>query len=130
MCLHEYLSMFLFYLTIYYFEIFNFSQQKTLIMKKLIVLLFSSFFLISLSAEATFVVVYGKGGVVNNPDGSSHICPDQSDKKCASISLPTTGTDGIMTVDGMTYNVEIIEMSIIGRDGDDFYCNGVIVNVK
>lgn len=99
-------------------------------MKSLIVFFISAFFLINLSAEATFVTVYGKGGVTNQPDGTSHICPIESDRKCATITLPTTGTEGFITVDGMTYNVQIIEMNIIGRDGDDFSCSGVIVNVK
>ncbi|MBW6492580.1 MAG: hypothetical protein K0B15_15450 [Lentimicrobium sp.] len=100
-------------------------------MKSLIVFFICAFSFLSFSANATFVTVYGKGGVINKPDGTSIICPDSSDKRCANITIPSTGTtDGFVSVDGITYNVQILEMNIIGPDADDFYCNGITVIIK
>jgi len=105
-------------------------------MRKLIYLttiLVMSLFLVQ-ESFCTQVTVYGKGGIVSNPDGSTHICPNQSTAKCAFVELETgtssaqgTLNHAMLLYEGQKHEVKIISMNLFNDDDGNYATQGITV---
>jgi hypothetical protein len=62
---------------------------NNIIMKKIVIVLMLAFFgiLIGPNVYGMKVTIPGKGGVVVDPNGSRHICPQFAFRKCATIEI-------------------------------------------
>ena len=79
------------------------------------------------------VVVYGKGGIIIKPDSTTVVCPEWSPDKCADITIEDGSLDnqgvisGTLLYQGREFQVEIIEMPNLKKEGNGYSCQGIIV---
>jgi hypothetical protein len=79
------------------------------------------------------VIVYGKGGIIVKPDSTTVVCPEWSSDKCADITIEDGSLDnqgiimGTLLYEGRKFQVEIIEMPDLKKEGHGYSCQGIVV---
>ena len=78
--------------------------------------------------------VYGKGGIVQSPDGYTRVCPYQSQETCADVTIQEcagsdylNGAKATLNYNGHNYQIEIVRVEIIYIDSDTYYGQGLVV---
>ena len=83
--------------------------------------------------------VFGKGGIVQTPDGYTYICPNQSSMVCTDVLVEgvaetntLNGLNGTLNYNGQSYQVEIVTVEILYIEGENYHGQGLVVrgNIK
>ena len=111
-------------------------------MKKVIMMFFCLGLLIfcmqNAEAGPIKLKVYGKGGIIQKPDGIIYVCPHVSTDVCTEVTIEgflepegsLKGLNGSFCYKGKQMKVIIQQVNILFIDGDQYTVNGLVVRER